>query len=130
MLNAYPAAFGCHTSKTAYKRRAQRLPAMVNSCIFKSDVSRRKGERLQNYLRDQGLPRYTRKVGRSASVRRAFNFSVRRTYRELNETPKRSSEESAIRDFTVCRYPLCVSLADTNVAIKTTTTWPDKNYVV
>ena len=27
-----------------------------------SDVSRRKGERLQNYLRDRGLPRYVRKV--------------------------------------------------------------------
>ena len=52
---------------------------------------------------------------------------------ELNEAPKRSSdsEESAIRDFTVCRYPLCVSLADTNVAIKITSNyWPDKNYVV
>ena len=51
----------------------------------------------------------------------------------LNEAPKRSSdsEESAIRDFTVCRYPLCVSLADTNVAIKITSNyWPDKNYVV
>ena len=33
--------------------------------------------------------------------------------------------------FTVCRYPLCVSLADTNVAIKITSNyWPDKNYVV
>ena len=30
--------------------------------------------------------------GRSASARRAFNFSVRRTYRELNEAPKRYSD--------------------------------------
>ena len=31
MLNAYPAAFGYHKSKTAYKRREKHPPAMVNT---------------------------------------------------------------------------------------------------
>ena len=90
---------------------------------------------MQNYLRDQRLPRYARNVGRSASARRAFNFSVRRTYRELNEAPKRSSdsEESAIRDFTVCslgircvyRWPITLLLKLPVTTGQTRTMWSD-----
>ena len=67
-----------------------------------SDVSRRKGERLQNYLRDRGLPRYVRKV--RGSARRAFNFSVRRTHRELNEAPKRILKKVRSLDTVSCAW--------------------------
>ena len=123
---------------TAYKRREQRPPAMVNSCKFWRFST--EGRTFANLSARSRLSRYARKVRGSA---RRFFFSVRRTHRELRRNDQLLKKVRSLatptprspaypglhdRDVDTLSTGRCLSGRPTNVAIKTTR--PDNNYVV